>query len=124
MGIISFKEVQPVLPSQDVSKSIAYYTGKLGFKLVFQDDAENPKYAGVRRENIELHFQWHEASEWESVERPMLRFVIQGIDNLYKEYELVGVFHKNTMLQITPWGTKEFAFYDLNMNGLAFYEDV
>jgi hypothetical protein len=124
MTEIRFKEVQPILPSQDVSLSIAYYVDKLGFTKVFQDKAAQPTYAGVRRGGIALHFQSHSAHEWEAVERPMLRFMVEGIDVLYESYRLQNVFHKNTRLEQTPWNTKEFAFYDLYKNGLVFYEEV
>ncbi len=53
----------------------------------------------------------------------MLRIVTQNIEALYEEYEGQGVFHKNTSLKKTAWGTREFAFYDLYKNGLTFYRD-
>jgi hypothetical protein len=46
------------------------------------------------------------------------------IDALYEEYKTQDVFHKNTSLKETSWGTREFAFYDPDMNGLTFYVDV
>lgn len=120
----SLKSVQPVLPSQDAAKSISYYVDKLGFSIAFQDNEANPTYAGVVRDQVEIHFQWHDPKEWEAVERPMLRVVVENIDKLYQEYSTQDVFHANTKLQKTPWGTYEFAFYDLYMNGLAFYQEL
>ena len=119
-----FQSVQPVLPSQDVATSIAFYVDKLGFALAFQDSPENPNYAGVRRDGVELHFQWHDASEWKAVERPMLRIVVPEIEALFEEYRDKGVFHKATELRATGWGTREFAFFDPYMNGLTFYADA
>ncbi|MEM7383358.1 MAG: VOC family protein, partial [Verrucomicrobiota bacterium] len=52
-----FTQVQPVLPSQDVPASIDFYVEKLGFTLAFKD-ADQPTYAGVRRDGVELHLQW------------------------------------------------------------------
>ena len=60
------REVHPVLPCQDVASSIEFYVHKLGFTLVFQD-ADDPGYAGVRRDCVELHLQWHDSKEWERV---------------------------------------------------------
>lgn len=100
---------------------IRFYVGQLGFTLRFQDNAGDVRYAGVSRDNVVLHLQWHDPVEWTRVERPMLRFHVDGIDALFDEYKDKGVFHKNTALRETPWGTREFAFYDADGNGLTFY---
>lgn len=119
----AIKAVHPVLPSKDVSALIAFYVEKLGFRLIFQDAKENPRYAAVVRDDVELHLQWHDPEEWSAVERPMLRFVVPAVDELFEEYKDVGVFHAGTAMRDTPWGTREFAFYDLQGNGLTFYRD-
>ena len=118
-----FHEVNPVLPAQDVTKSIAYYTSKLGFDLLFQDTPQNPGFAGVRRGHVELHLQRHSAAEWERVERPLLRIRVDDVDTLFTELEGQGVFHAQTKLSDTPWGTREFGFFDPGSNGLTFYCD-
>jgi catechol 2,3-dioxygenase-like lactoylglutathione lyase family enzyme len=41
----------------------------------------------------------------------------------FTEY-LQGVFHERTQLCDTSWGTREFAFWDLNHNGLTFMRDL
>ena len=124
MNKAKFIVVHPVLPVQDVTKAIAYYVDKLGFKLLFQDAAEAPNYAGVGRDNIELHLQWHEPSQIEFVDKLNLRLLIDGIDALFAEYRPQGVFHDRTDLRDTAWGTREFAFFDLDGNGLTFYCDL
>ena len=116
-----FKIVHPVLPAKNVSEAIHYYTEKLGFRLAFRDNENDPKYAGVERDGVELHIQWHDEKDFGKVERLALRFVIDDVDALFEEYQDKGVFHSRTALQDTPWGTREFAFYDLNGNGLFFY---
>ena len=115
--------VQPVLPTKDVSLGIAYYVERLGFQLAFQDSEQDPHYAGLRRGPVELHLQWHDSAEWERTERPMLRIVTADLDSLFAELEHKGVFHKATAIRETPWGTREFAFYDSSGNGLTFYSD-
>jgi catechol 2,3-dioxygenase-like lactoylglutathione lyase family enzyme len=115
--------VQPVLPSQDVPGAIAFYE-RLGFTLAFRDSAENTCYAGVRRDGVEIHLQWHDPAEWKAVERPQLRFVVPDVDELFKEYEPLGVFHDGTAVRETAWGTREFAFFDPDSNGLFFYRDL
>ena len=117
--------IHPVLPVKDVSMSLRFYTERLGFTIAFADDGENPKYAGVRRDNVEIHLQWHDSSEWEiGIDRPMLRLKVQNIEGLFTSFSEVDVFHEDTDLKETPWGTEEFAFYDLDKNGLTFYRDL
>ena len=115
-----FREVQPVLPSRDVAASVEYYVQRLGFQLVFLEPKQ-PAYAALRRDAVELHLQWHDPSEWSLTDRPMLRFLVADIDQLFDEYASKGVFHGGTALRKTPWGTREFAFYDPDQNGLTFY---
>ena len=118
-----FKEIHVVLPCRDVRAAIEFYVDKLGFTLSFQD-ASDPGYAGVRRDAVELHLQWHDPQEWERVERPSLRFLVADVVALHDELKGKGVFHESTALRDTPWGTREFAFYDPNQNGLTFYRDL
>lgn len=54
----------------------------------------------------------------------MLRFKVQNIEDLFKSLTSVDVFHINTDLRKTSWGTEEFAFYDLDSNGLTFYRNL
>ena len=116
--------VHPVLPVRDVVASLKYYVEKLGFQIAFTDDQYNPMYAGITRDGIEIHLQWHDSANWAKMNACSLRFVIRDIDALYEEYQTKGVFHKQTSLKETAWGTREFAFYDPDMNGLTFYVDV
>jgi catechol 2,3-dioxygenase-like lactoylglutathione lyase family enzyme len=113
--------VHPVLPSRDVARAVAFYVERLGFALLWSDE----RYAVIRRDGVELHIQWHDPSEWiAGVDRPMLRFSVPAVDVLFAEYATAGVFHELTALRDTPWGTREFAFYDPDHNGLTFYRDV
>lgn len=119
------KQIHPVLPVKDVSKAVDYFINKLGFKLAFTDATSDKVYAGVRRDAIEIHLQWHDEKEWISrLDGPMLRIYVENIDDLFEEYRSQNVFHNNTTLKTTSWGTKEFAFYDLYSNGLTFYRDL
>lgn len=120
----TFRCVQPVLPSQDVRAAIEFYETRLGFALRFRDSPDDPHYAGLRRDEVEIHVQWHDPAEWAAVERPMLRFVVDDVEALFEEFSDKGVFHEATAIRQTPWGTKEFAFYDPDRNGLTFYRDL
>lgn len=119
------KQIHPILPVKNVKKAVAYYVNNLGFKLAFIDSTDANGYAGVKRDDIEIHLQWHDAEEWEArVDRPMLRIYVDSIEDLFTEYSTKHVLHKNTSLKQTPWRTKEFAFYDIYGNGLTFYRDI
>lgn len=118
-------QIHPVLPVKDVVDALDFYVNRLGFRIGFADDSKKPTYAGILRDGIEIHLQWHDVAEWElTIERPMLRIVTQNIEELYNEYSEKDVFHAHTLLRETAWGTKEFAFFDPFKNGLTFYRDV
>lgn len=119
-----FKAIHPVLPVRDIEVSLAFYVTKLGFTQLFIDHPERPMYAGIRRDEAEIHLQWHQEENWQQMNACSLRFAIREIDQLYIEYASRDVFHKNTALRKTAWGTREFAFYDPDMNGLTFYKDL
>ncbi|MFT5049390.1 MAG: catechol 2,3-dioxygenase-like lactoylglutathione lyase family enzyme [Chlamydiales bacterium] len=123
MARARFEAVHAVLPSQDVSVSLNFFITQLGFSLRFRDSPTEPAYAGVGRDGVELHIQWHDPAEWSAVERPMLRFVVPSIDELFEEYRDKGVFHTGSAMWDTAWGTRELAFYDPCENGLTFYRD-
>jgi len=118
------ERVQPVLMSRDVEASIGFYR-QLGFDVAFRDDPTAPKYAGVRRDGVELHLQWHDAREWEFPnDRPTYRFVVQDVDGLFSELRASGALSANAAVRDTPWGTREFHVQDPDRNGLQFYRDL
>lgn len=118
-------QIHSVLPVQNVLAALFFYVNKLGFEIAFADDPKVPTYAGIRRGDIEIHLQWHDEKEWESgFNRPMLRIVTQNIESLYIEFEANKVFKGQIQITETDWGTKEFAIYDLDKNGLTFYSNL
>ena len=120
----TLKTVSPVLPTRDVRRSIEFYVDRLGFTLNGQDSHSDPHYAVVGRDAVELHLQWHDPAEWSAVERPMVRFEVPAVEALFDEFKETGVFHEQTALRDTPWGTREFAFFDPDQNGMTFYRDI
>ena len=119
------KFINPVLPVKHVANAIEYYVNKLGFKLAFTDSSSEFGYAGVARDGIEIHLQWHNDKEWvEGLDRPMLRIYVDNINALYNEYKTQNIFHQNTSMKETPWATKEFAFYDVYGNGVTCDNDI
>lgn len=119
-------DVIPVLPARDVSEAVQFYIERLGFEPLFQDSDDRPQYAGIRRGPVELHLQFQFGKDFEAgtAGQAMLRLVVDDPDVLFEEYEDKDVFHEGTQLRDTSWGTREFAFWDLNHNGLTFMRNL
>jgi predicted enzyme related to lactoylglutathione lyase len=116
--------VHPVLMSRDVRRTIAFYE-QLGFALRGQDDPADPKYAVMTRDAVELHFQWHDAREWELPnDRPTYRFAVQDVDGLLARFRAALGDDRVRLLGATPWGTYEFHLQDPDRNGLQFYRSL
>lgn len=116
--------VHPVLMTRDVPRSVAFFEN-LGFTEAFRDDPDQPRYAGVRRDGVELHLQWHDAAEWDYPnDRPTYRFVVADVDELHAELTEPGMLERVTEVMDTPWGTRESHVLDPDGNGLQFYRDL
>lgn len=124
-------QVHPVLAARDVTASIAFFE-KLGFTLSFQDNPDDPTYAGVVRDGIEIHLQWADPGQWAfPTDRPAYRFVVSDVDALYKEFNDSGSVNAATTQGSpwaapaeTPWGTREFHLWDPGRNSLQFYQPI
>ncbi|MBK8812465.1 MAG: VOC family protein [Acidobacteria bacterium] len=115
--------------TSDVQRSISFFV-ELGFTTAFLDDQDNPRYAGLRRDDVEIHIQWNELPDAGSgQDRPVYRFLVRDVDALYREFsaraERVLAAAQATpwhMPANTPWGTREFHVRDPSGNGLQFYQ--
>ena len=116
-----FKETHPILGTRDIQRAIEFYTQRLGFKLAFGDKADPPNYVGFRRDAVELHMQFQFEHEMGTIR---LRFLVENPDALFNEYRQRGVECTPNGVRDTPWGTREFALYDLDRNALTFYRDL
>ena len=116
--------VQPVLMVRNVVAALAFYE-RLGFKHTFSDSVDDPKYAGLRRDSVELHLQWHDASEWGYPnDRPTYRIVVSNVDELSDEFNGNRQTLDRTEVRHTAWGTREFHVRDPDGNGLQFYRGL
>ena len=124
-GDAKWEAVIPVLPARDVAEAIRFYVERLGFELFLKDSDDKPTYAGLRRGGVRLHLQFQFEKDFEAgtAGQCMLRLLVDDPDALFAEYKDKGVFHERTQLRDTTWGTREFAFWDLNRNGLTFMRD-
>ena len=55
--------------------------------------------------------------------QPTYRFVVTDVDALSAEVDRGGEKLDRTMVEDTPWGTREFHVRDPDKNGLQFYRD-
>lgn len=129
-----FTKVCPVLSVRDLGASVTFYTERLGFEFAFGDRVGSPLldgrgapgYAGVRRDDVELHLQWQDDAEFTggTVGPAMLRVRVADLDALFDEYAAKAVLHERTRMRETAWGTREFSIHDPDGNGLTFYRDL
>jgi catechol 2,3-dioxygenase-like lactoylglutathione lyase family enzyme len=117
----SFAQVQPILGTRDLAQAVRFYVDRLGFTLAFGDPSIPVNYVGLRRDHVELHLQFQYEHEMQTTR---LRLVVDDPDALYEEYQEQNVLHEGTRLANTPWGTREFALYDLDRNALTFYRHL
>lgn len=125
---VRLESVHPVLMSSNIDVSLRFFE-RLGFRELFRDSPSSPRYAGIRRDDVELHLQWHDSSQWaHSNDRPTYRFVVSDVDALYAELRDSGALDAVPRARSpwaapaeTPWGTRELHVLDPDGNGLQFY---
>jgi len=116
-----FTQVQPILGTRDIEKAIDFYVQRLGFTLAFRDGSTPTNYVGLRRDRVELHMQFQYEHEMQTTR---LRLLVDDPDALYAEFLAKQVVDESKQPKDTPWGTREFAIYDLDRNSLTFYRHL
>ena len=116
-----FISVTPVLPSADIARDINWYGKHVGFDHLFSDKM----YAGLKRENILIHLQWHaDTPDDPLLGGSVIKIFVQDVDLIFDEMVARKTVAPDKLRRNTPWGTHEFGFYDLNNNAIFFVEDV
>lgn len=106
---------------RDIHLSLDFYA-RLGFATAFGPELNQPRYAGIRRDSVELHLQWHDEEQWRyPIDRPTYRFLVSDVDALFAEFQRKELDLQVTHIWNTDWGTREFHLRDLDGNGLQFY---
>ena len=105
----------PVLPTTAISQAITFYE-QLGFQTRHQD----AEYAIFTRDSVELHV-------WLSTEPSLAgnsscRINVTNIEALYQEYQAKGLLEPQAVVNIKPWGAKEFVVFDPDRVLLTFFE--
>lgn len=129
----------PALPVKSIKNAIEFYTEKLGFQCVSEDQ----NYGVIKRDEIELHL-WVANNKnwmWKNIFlflRPVkigcesflsgtqsCRVQVDDIKSLFSELKPFELLHKSSKeLLTTSWSTIEFSITDLYGNLLTFYENI
>jgi len=118
---LNVKSVVPVLPSADIDRDISWYKEKAGFMPVFSDGM----YAGIRRDNIHLHLQWHAGTKDDQLlGGSVVKIFVEDVRSIFNEFVQIGTVHEDKLRMNTAWGTHEFGFYDLNRNAIFIVQDA
>ena len=117
----TFLQIEPVMPSRNIEKDIAWYDQYLGFKPQSFDDM----YAVLKRDHLYIHLQWHADNEDDPLlGGSVIKLFVKGIDQFFEEFVKRGAVNPDKLRKNTPWGTHEFGFYDLNKNAIYIVEDA
>ena len=117
-----FVKIIPVLESADIGRDVAWYKGKAGFEVSFLHEK---MYAGLYREDLEIHLQWHAGTNDDPMNGgAVIRIDVKNIKPLFEEFKQRGTVKEEDLRKDTPWGTNEFAIHDLNANAIFISEDI
>lgn len=129
----------PALPVRVMGAAVRFYTGRLGFEVLHQDEG----FAVLRRDDAVVHLWessddgWRERADF--VERPIrsgaesfiagtasTRIEVTDVDGLYAELQAAEVLHPVSKDGIvdTDFGTREFATLDADGNLISFFRWV
>lgn len=111
---IQFTRTIPILPSLNLSSTENFYKEKLGFETV----ANYGNYLIMQRGDCVLHF-W--PCDDENLPKNSSCYVhLQGVDELYTEYQKAGVIHPNSSLSEQYYGLRDFSILDGDGNLIKF----
>mgnify|MGYP000312509251 CR=1 FL=1 len=110
----------PVLSSLNIERDLKWYEKHTGFKYHFGDNG----YAGLQRDNLEFHLQFHLGTKEDPVNSGVMKIFVSDIKPYYEEFLERGTIQKDKLTLNTPCKTHEFGFYDLNNNAIFIVQDA
>ena len=115
-------DINPKLPMRDKKVTREYYLKNLGFKELGNVDYDG--YLMLGKDRIEIHFfEFKELDPNENYGQVYIR--TDNIDNFYQSLlDNKTSIHPNGILEIKPWGQKEFSLLDPDSNLLTFGQRV
>jgi catechol 2,3-dioxygenase-like lactoylglutathione lyase family enzyme len=111
----TLRRIAPELPVSDLSKSLDYYEGKLGFRTVMA--MPQGDYAIIQRDGVAIHLFTAARGNGPG----SIHVFAEGLDELYSEFEAAGVQIKQGILR-KPWGNRDFRVLDDFGNEIKFTE--
>ena len=117
----TLQRVAPILTSYNIDATEAFYTEKLGFQTVSK--YVDHGYLILARDHISLHFTRAEGGSPETTSTQCYLYV-KGVDALYAQAMSADAVHPNGKLENKPWGLREFALLDRDMNLLRIGEEI
>jgi len=119
--VSNFIQIEPVLPSLDIERDVAWHKRFTGFQKAFGDKM----YAGLKRDDLCIHLQWHADTDDDPLlGGSVIKIFVNDIEPLYDEFVQRATISKDKLQMNTPWGTHEFGFYDLNNNAIFIVQDI
>lgn len=113
--------IVPVLPSANLERDVKWYNDFTGFESYFIDK----KYAGLSRDGLKLHLQWHENNADDPLYAgSIIRIFVHDIQSIFNEFVERGTVGIEKLMRNTPWSTHEFGFYDLNNNAIFLVQEI
>ena len=115
-------EINPKLPMRNKKITKDFYQNKLGFREFGGSDFDG--YLMVQKDNIQIHFfEFKELNPEENYGQVYIR--VNDIDKYYQSLldNKIGI-HPSGVLQIKPWGQKEFSILDPDNNLLTFGQSL
>jgi hypothetical protein len=106
----------PVLLTLNVSATVRFFTGQLGFTARYETDG----FAILQRDLVTIHFT--KCNEQHLVDWSSCRVAVTGIDALYQEYSQRGALHPKSVLRDTDYSTREFGIIDVHGALVTFYQ--
>jgi len=128
-------QAQPALSVKDMARSIGFYRDKLGLSFVLETEG----FAIFRRDAVELHLWLANDESWRTREdtRPVTsgaesflagtgscRIFVEGVEELFRTLQPLGIIHGNAPLTDQPWGDRDFAVQDPDGNLVTFFEGL
>jgi catechol 2,3-dioxygenase-like lactoylglutathione lyase family enzyme len=126
----------PALPVSNIKQSIDFYCDKLGFTLGYHEGG----FAVLLCNEVRFIHLWEANDEsWRSRNNsiPIIsgaesfiagtascRIEVEGIDELYRHIQPLGILHPNAQLSNRWWGERDFGISDPDKNLIEFFENI
>lgn len=120
-----FKTVSPVCPVLEMETHVAFWQS-LGFKLQGKsaETLAQSDYAVIARDGAEFHLQTFTVDQLKMTQTMAVRVELGSImhlRSLYKQWDQIITI--SAPLDVKPWGTEEFGFFDPAGTPFFFYVD-